>query len=492
MLGRLPYGKDLIVAVEGFCADHAIQTAVFSVIGSVTSATLGSYDQNQQVYVTLKRKEPLEIVHCTGNVSLKDGKVAVHAHAMLADINGQTAAKLSGYNTSYQLIPFTAKGRAGLKKGSNVISIHTHQTWGGQYIDVGIVDLLNGEKPKEQAVELPDLADIDCGKLWSKEKVKSWYKTIGELKGCNYLPRTAGNSVEMWQAQTFDPETIDQEFGWASNAGYNSVRVFLQYVVWKSDREGFFKRFDEFLTIADKHGISVMPIFFDDCCFAMKLEPYLGKQDEPVWGLINSAWVPSPGYSMVQDPSTWPQLEEYVKDIVTRYKNDKRIVVWDAYNEPGPFFDTILSFPLTKTTCRWIRQVEPIQPVTVALFANPRSEMFMDWSDVISIHNYGGGGMKDFFEKAKKEYDRPVLCTEWLVHHSAGDFEHMLPLFAEYHVGWYNWGLVAGRTQCYLSWGSRKGDPMPDKWMCDVLWPNGRPYNPKDIELIRTFKFVDK
>ena len=90
MLGRLPYGKDLIVAVEGFCADHAIQTAVFSVIGSVTSATLGSYDQNQQVYVTFKRKEPLEIVHCTGNVSLKDGKVAVHAHAMLADINGQT------------------------------------------------------------------------------------------------------------------------------------------------------------------------------------------------------------------------------------------------------------------------------------------------------------------------------------------------------------------------------------------------------------------
>lgn len=90
MLGRLPYGKDLIVAVEGFCADHAIQTAVFSVIGSVTSATLGSYDQNQQVYVTFKKEEPLEIVHCTGNVSLKDGKIAVHAHAVLADINGQT------------------------------------------------------------------------------------------------------------------------------------------------------------------------------------------------------------------------------------------------------------------------------------------------------------------------------------------------------------------------------------------------------------------
>lgn len=90
MLGRLPSRKDLVRAVEDFCADHSVQTAVFSIIGSVTSATLGSYDQKQQVYVTFKRDEALEIVDCTGNVSLKDGKPAVHAHGVFADMNGQT------------------------------------------------------------------------------------------------------------------------------------------------------------------------------------------------------------------------------------------------------------------------------------------------------------------------------------------------------------------------------------------------------------------
>ncbi len=90
ILGRLPHGKDLLKTIEEFCAQNSIQTGVFSIIGSVMSATLGSYDQNQQVYVTFKKEEPLEIVHCTGNVSLKDGKVAVHAHAVLADIDGQT------------------------------------------------------------------------------------------------------------------------------------------------------------------------------------------------------------------------------------------------------------------------------------------------------------------------------------------------------------------------------------------------------------------
>lgn len=90
VLGRLPYGKDFVKTIEDFCVQESIQTGVFSVIGAVMSVTLGSYDQNQQVYVTYNKEEPLEIVHCTGNISLKDGRVAVHAHAVLADINGQT------------------------------------------------------------------------------------------------------------------------------------------------------------------------------------------------------------------------------------------------------------------------------------------------------------------------------------------------------------------------------------------------------------------
>jgi hypothetical protein len=89
-LGRLPHQGDLITAIEGLCADRSIRTGVFSIIGSVTSATLGSYDQRQQVYVTFKKEEALEIVYCTGNISLNDGKVSVHAHGVFADIQGET------------------------------------------------------------------------------------------------------------------------------------------------------------------------------------------------------------------------------------------------------------------------------------------------------------------------------------------------------------------------------------------------------------------
>jgi hypothetical protein len=183
---------------------------------------------------------------------------------------------------------------------------------------------------------------------WTEEKAWKWYNELEPIFGCNYLPRTAINSVEMWCKETFDPKTIDHELGWAAAAGYNSVRVFLQYVVWADDPQAFAERIETFLRIADKHGITTMPVFFDDVCFAMKLEAILGPQDEPVPGIHNSGWVPSPGYSMVQDHQQWPPLETFVKDIVRRYGQDRRVIVWDIYNEPGPFFDRTLSFPLAK------------------------------------------------------------------------------------------------------------------------------------------------
>jgi hypothetical protein len=62
----------------------------FSVIGAVSSITIGAYDQKQKVYVTFHEKAPLEIVFCTGNISIKDDHPSIHAHIVLADEQGKT------------------------------------------------------------------------------------------------------------------------------------------------------------------------------------------------------------------------------------------------------------------------------------------------------------------------------------------------------------------------------------------------------------------
>jgi hypothetical protein len=56
-------------------------------------------------------------------------------------INGTQVAQLKGYTTGYTLDPLDAKGRGALRKGVNTLAVHCHQTKGGQFIDVGIVDL---------------------------------------------------------------------------------------------------------------------------------------------------------------------------------------------------------------------------------------------------------------------------------------------------------------------------------------------------------------
>jgi hypothetical protein len=56
-------------------------------------------------------------------------------------INGRLIAKLSGYTTSYVQAPIDEAARKALKVGSNCLAVHCHQTGGGQYIDVGMVNV---------------------------------------------------------------------------------------------------------------------------------------------------------------------------------------------------------------------------------------------------------------------------------------------------------------------------------------------------------------
>ncbi len=87
-LGRLPHGKDIITSISEFCEENSIQTAAFNIIGAVSLATIGFYDQKQKVYVSLLQEGDLEIVNCTGNISTKDGKPFVHGHITLGDTEG--------------------------------------------------------------------------------------------------------------------------------------------------------------------------------------------------------------------------------------------------------------------------------------------------------------------------------------------------------------------------------------------------------------------
>src|SRR6266851_9991632 len=161
---------------------------------------------------------------------------------------------------------------------------------------------------------------------WSNAEANEWARQQPWLMGCNFVPSTAVNQLEMWQEDTFDPPTIEREIGFAASAGFNVVRVYLHDLLWVHDREGLFARIQDFLKLTDQHGVSALVVLFDDC---WNEHATVGKQPEPLPGVHNSRWLQSPGFGIVNDPTRWDRLEAYTRDVIGSLATDTRIVGWD-------------------------------------------------------------------------------------------------------------------------------------------------------------------
>jgi hypothetical protein len=319
---------------------------------------------------------------------------------------------------------------------------------------------------------------------WSKEKANRWYEELPWLVGCNFVPSSAINQLEMWQADTFDPETIDRELGWAADIGFNTIRVYLHDLAWEADADGFRERIDHFLGIAVQKGIKPLFVLFDDCWNA---NPQIGPQPEPLPSIHNSGWLQSPGLGIVNNPDTWERLERYVVDIVGTFAQDKRILLWDLYNEPGNNKNGEKSLPLVKEAFEWARSANPSQPLSIGVWADlPKlNEFQLAASDVITFHNYEPAGHLARQIAQLGQYGRPLICTEWMARTRGSLVETNLPIFWQENVGCINWGLVAGKTNTIWQWGTPAGAPEPDPWFHDLFRPDGTPYSEKEIALFK-------
>jgi hypothetical protein len=321
-----------------------------------------------------------------------------------------------------------------------------------------------------------------------------WYARQPWLVGCNFIPSSAINQLEMWQAETFDPATIERELAWAAGIGFNTVRTYLHDLAWDVDANGFKRRIDCFLDIAYRQGIRPILVIFDDC---WNSNPRIGVQPAPKPGIHNSGWMQSPGVDVVnQGPSAWGRLEDYVKDILSSFADDERVLLWDLYNEPGNSKNGAKSLPLLMAVFEWARAINPSQPLTAGLwFNNEKLKKFqLAASDVITFHHYWEPYKLDSEIARLKAYGRPVICTEWLARTCGSWVSTNLPVFAEKRVGCLNWGLVAGKTNTIYPW-KEVVDPSqvldlhaePEPWFHDLLRLDGTPYDMSEIETFRRF-----
>ena len=354
---------------------------------------------------------------------------------------------------------------------------------------------------------------------WTEERAWQWHNENGWMVGTNFNPSTSINQLEFWQEDTYDPETIERELEWSAELGMNMHRVYLHNLLWDQDSIGFLERVDNYLNISESKDIKTLFVLLDDVWHPV---PKLGKQPEPIPFVHNSGWVQAPGSEILGDSSRHDELRNYVKGVISHFADDKRVVGWDLYNEPdnvassdpenlvnninfrglnrGPEVKEkhIYSLSLLKKIFMWAREVTPSQPLTVGLWKDSETWNDIDNlsaidrfaisnSDVISFHAYG-----DLEETMKKiedleQFNRPLLCTEYLARGEQNTFQIMLPLFKEKEIAAVNWGFVAGKTNTAFPWSSWQVefDSLPKIWHHDIYLPDKTPYDEKEIAFLK-------
>lgn len=327
----------------------------------------------------------------------------------------------------------------------------------------------------------------EAREVWSSEEAQVWYSEQDWLRGANFIPSTAINQLEMWQEESFDPETIDRELGFAEGIGFNSMRVYLHHLAWQTDPEGFKERMNQYLDIADQHGISTIFVFFDDCWNATYQS---GPQPDPKPGVHNSGWVRDPGDLIHSEPELTSLLEQYVKDILSTFAGERRIVLWDLYNEPGNSGYGNKSMPLLEKVFEWGREVNPSQPLSAGVWnweLGDLTRFQLENSDVITYHNYGDpDNHKAMIDSLKTLTSRPLICTEYMARTQNSLFGNIMPMLKEHEIGAYNWGLVSGKTNTIYAWNTPIPDGSePELWFHDIFRQDGTPYKQEEVDLIK-------
>jgi len=293
-------------------------------------------------------------------------------------------------------------------------------------------------------------------KQWTPEQARTWYDRMPWLRGCNFLPSDCCNRIAFWQELDFEQHlaTADRELELAAKTGFNSIRVILEFIVWDRQHDGFMERFERFLTVAARHGIKLMVCFANDCTVPKDEKyrvPALGPQHYD-WGYHggrknspHSGYKNAVGYNPALDePEMAERFYAMVSEIVAKYANDPRIVIWDLFNEPGNGNRGEVSVPHVKRIFATARAANPSQPLTSGVWRSPDAwspaeTVALELSDVVSYHNYGGLDENVREIDVLRKLGRPMFNTEWLSRIVCGQaVATLFPLFYLEKIGCWN------------------------------------------------------
>ena len=81
-------GDEVVSGLTGFAGRHRLAASHLTAIGAFSQAVLGYFDRDRRDYRRIPVTEQVEVLSLIGDVALKDGKPALHAHVVLGKADG--------------------------------------------------------------------------------------------------------------------------------------------------------------------------------------------------------------------------------------------------------------------------------------------------------------------------------------------------------------------------------------------------------------------
>lgn len=356
---------------------------------------------------------------------------------------------------------------------------------------------------------------------WTETEINDWYKKLPWLRGCNYLPSNCINRLDMWQSHQSDEhlKMADKELAMCDSIGFNTVRLWLNFDVYFSEKQAFFDILEKYISLCDRHHQSVMLV-----CYYEEDLPYgdvfipkqIGEQRmyythfNRDYALYNQLKAEKAYKHYMEYEEIKPLYIDMVESVAKKYANDNRILCWNIANEPGMLLGE-RCVPLLKELFELVRHCQVSQPLCSDVwrginedgtFKSPEETVGFELSDCISFHSYSKyDKFTNNIRVLKEYYNRPIFMTEWLNRCNHNDVHDVYPFMQEQNIACYCWGFVAGKTMTTEPWDDMwiQYDSTPDidfdftKWQHDLFRMNGRPYDPKEIEIIKsTNKLADE
>ena len=349
---------------------------------------------------------------------------------------------------------------------------------------------------------------------WTKEQACEWYSHLGWLRGCNFIGSDCANRIDMWQSYGSQArlENADRELGLCEEIGFNTVRYLVEFDVWYQERESFMDILEQYISLADKHGQSVMICLANEAQLPRGDEFIPKPLGEQFYALgyhqgrlpLTAEQKALAPYHVLERPDLKPLYIEMVQEIVGKYAHDKRVLSWNVYNEPGVSGIGDRAIPMLHALFDAVREMDPDQPLCADIWRSlldgkPRTapeKVALELSDIISYHSYTPYENMVPQLEALKELGRPIFITEWLNRINHSDVRELYPLFYLENISCYCWGFVVGKTQTNEPWEALWADYYnPEKnvnydftkWQHDLFRPNLRPYDPNELEIIKRY-----